>query len=79
MRKKKLNPSNGLSKDNIMHAINTAPSAVSWIIKKVNGVKGVLEDCDLNGDEIIHINEARQAKHCADTCWKQVAILTFLN
>jgi hypothetical protein len=79
MVKKHLDPHLGLSKHEIIHAINTAPSGVGWLIRKVHGVEGVLNDCDLNGDDIIHMQEARRAKRCADTCWKQIGILTFLN
>ena len=79
MRKRGLDPKDGLSRHSIEDAVRTAPSSIRWVIDKVHGVDGVLRDCDLNHDSVIHMDEARLAKHCCDSCFKQLAILSFLN
>ena len=77
--KKGLDPDKGLSRHYIEEAVRTAPKGVEWLINKVHGVEGVLKDCDLNSDNVIHMDEALKSKHCCESCWKQFGILTFLN
>jgi hypothetical protein len=72
-------PSVGITRKALHHVVNDAPGAVKWIIKKVHGVDGVMKDCDANNDGFIYIDEAKKAKHCVDSCWKQLGIQTFLN
>lgn len=72
-------PSIGITRKCLDHVVKDAPSGIGWLVKKVHGVDGVFNDCDTNGDGLIYIDEARHAKKCVDSCWKHVAVQTFLN
>ena len=72
------NRSVGITHRCLEHVVEDAPSVVGWLIKKVHGVDGVFEDCDTNNDGLIFIEEAYKNPHCADSCWKQIAIQTWL-
>ena len=73
------NPSVGITRSALDHVVKDAPSAVQWIVKKVHGVDGVMKDCDSNNDGLVFLDEAKKANKCADSCWKQIGITTFLN
>ncbi len=73
------NTDEGVPRNELEIIVRDAPSAVGWLVRKVHGVDGVIRDCDTNQDDVITLNEARQAKHCVDSCWKQVGIRTLLN
>lgn len=73
------NPGNGLTHRDVESARNNLPAAAKWIVDKIHGVQGVFDDCDTDHDGVIHMLEAYDAPNCAESCWKQVALTTFLN
>lgn len=71
-------PASGLSREELESVVDDLPSAARWVVNKIHGVEGVLRDCDTDNDGVIYMNEALSAKHCADSCWKQIALSMFL-
>lgn len=71
-------PASGLSREELESVIDDLPSAARWVVNKIHGVEGVLKNCDTDNDNVIHMKEALDAKHCADSCWKQMALSIFL-
>lgn len=79
LRKVGKEPSKGISRAQLESIAENAPSALGWFIKKVDGVEGVLKDCDIDGDGVIHLEEMMHATQCLNSCWKQIGITTFLK
>lgn len=78
MHKIKRNIDNGVSRKDLNSVVKNAPSPVGWLIQKIDGVEGILHDCDTNSDGVIYKDEALNAVNCGDSCWKQIAVQTFL-
>jgi len=73
------NPANGIRRRDVESVRRNLPPAAKWVVDKIHGVQGVFDDCDTNHDGVIHIMEAYKSPNCAESCWKQVALTTFLN
>lgn len=79
MMKNHKDPRNGLSKADLDGVVANLPAAAKWVVGRIHGVAGVMSDCDTNNDGVVHLQEALDARRCADSCWKQIALTTFLN
>ena len=73
------NPANGISHRDVESVRRNLPAAAKWVVDRIHGVQGVFDDCDTNHDGVIHMMEAYKARNCAESCWKQAALTTFLN
>ena len=69
----------GLTRKDFTDIVEDMPASLSWIVRKVGGINAVMTKCDTDDDGTVYIPEAKAAKHCLTDCWKQSAILTFLN
>ena len=72
------NPADGFSRGDVESVRRNLPAAARWVVDKIHGVEGVFADCDTNNDGVIHMKEAYLAQNCAESCWKQAALTTFL-
>ena len=69
----------GLNRPDFVKIVNDMPRSIGWVVKKVGGIDQVMRRCDSNGDGTVYLKEARGSKHCLADCWKQSAIMAFLN
>lgn len=69
----------GMSRRDFELLVDDMPGSLAWIVHKVGGIDKVMRKCDADGDGTVYIPEALKAKHCLVDCWKQTAVMTFLN
>ena len=70
---------NGMSRRDFEDVVDAMPGSLAWVVRKVGGVDKVMQKCDTNRDDVVYIPEALKAKHCLVDCWKQSAVMMFLN
>ena len=68
----------GFTREDISKALLDLPTAASWIAVKVGGAGEIMKRCDLNGDGVVRVEEIVKESDCLNSCWKQMAIKTFL-
>ena len=68
----------GFTAEALDDALRKLPSGISWASTKAGGTAKIMQRCDLDGDGFIRVSELFQESECLDSCWKQVAIASFL-
>jgi|TARA_B110000914_G_scaffold165698_1_gene146219 hypothetical protein len=68
----------GANIGDIDRAILQLPSGIQWVVKKAGGAQAMFDRCDLNKDGRIKVDEIWQESNCLNSCWKQIAVTTFL-
>lgn len=68
----------GCSEKDMNKAIAKLPKTMAWVINKADGPKAIMARCDLNGDGKITREEIYMESDCLNSCWKQIAIQTFM-
>ena len=71
-------PEEGLTRKDFDDIIRDIPSSIRWAVNKLGNIQGVFDRCDYDKDGKIKLSEAKKSKHCIKTCWKQMAIESFL-
>jgi len=72
-------PKKGLNRGDFRSIVRDAPSGISWAVRKLGSIDGVYARCDQNNDEIVTLDEVRSAPKCLSSCWKTMAISSYLN
>ena len=78
VEKKGINPRFGANIGDIERAILQLPSGIQWVVKKAGGAQAMFDRCDLNKDGRIKVDEIWQESNCLNSCWKQIAVTTFM-
>ena len=77
-KKQHVDVDTGITESDLVKVMNLIPSSLSWAVGKSGGAASIMKRCDLNGDGVIHAEELWKESECLNSCWKQVAISTFL-
>ena len=68
----------GLSEAALGNILDTLPTGIAWAAQKAGGTAAIMRRCDLDNDGFVRGDELLRESACIDSCWKQVAIGTFL-
>ena len=71
-------PEKGLDRNDFEDIIKDIPGSIRWAVKKLGNIDGVFDRCDADGDGKIKVSEAKESKRCIASCWKSLAIESFL-